>query len=334
MLKEAILLAVGVVSVVVVAMYTAFQVSPWPSVLYYHSGRIRQIIGRDWFTFTLQQAPERHILPGVIARLNERYDTNDPDAVLDVYYPSEVGNTDRKLPTIVWVHGGGFISGSKDQIANYLQILAAKNYTVVGVNYSLAPGKIYPTPILQVNAALAFLGKNEAGLHVDASKLFLAGDSAGAQIAAQLAAVISNSPYAKRVGVTPSIDRGRLQGVILHCGLYDLRNGGLYRRIVAWSYLGTKDFINDPRLEEFFVIRNITADFPPIFISVGNADSLAPQSQLLADTATKLDILVDGLFFPNGYKPPVSHGDQLNLDSAAGQLTLERTARFLAGWSQ
>ena len=41
---------------------------------------------------------------------------------------------------------------------------------------------------------------------------------AGAQIAAQLAIVISNSPYAKRVGLTPSIDQQQLRGVVLHCG--------------------------------------------------------------------------------------------------------------------
>ena len=72
--------------------------------------------------------------------------------------------------------------------------------------------------------------------------------------------------------------------------------------------------MNDPRLEEFSVVRNITAHFPPIFISVGNADGLAPQSQLLAelDLRPELDILVDSLFFPNGYTPPVSHGGQLN----------------------
>ena len=65
---------------------------------------------RPWLVW-VQRALERY---AVTARLNERFDTNDPDAVLDVYYPSEVANTDRKLPTIVWVHGGGFTSGSKD----------------------------------------------------------------------------------------------------------------------------------------------------------------------------------------------------------------------------
>jgi acetyl esterase len=134
--------------------------------------------------------------------------------------------------------------------------------------------------------------------------------------------------------VTPSIDRHQLKGVILHCGLYDLRDGGEIRAAIARSYLGTKDFTNDPRLEEFFVARNITADFPPMFISVGNADRLESQSQQLADTATKLGVSVDTLFFPVGYTPPLPHGYQLNLDSEAGRLALERTIRFLAGRSQ
>ena len=204
-----------------------------------------------------------------------------------------------------------------------------KNYTVVGVNYSLAPGKIYPTPILQVNAALAFIGKNEAQFHIDPLKTFLAGNSAGAQIAAQLAAVISNPAYAKQMGVTPSIDRRQLKGVILHCGHYDLRGGDHFRSVIGWSYLGKKDFTNDPRLEGFSVVRNLTVDFPPIFISVGNADRLASQSQLLADTATKLGISVDSLFFPNGYTPPLPHEYEFNLDTEAGQIALERTVRFL-----
>jgi len=324
MLQKTTLWALSVITFLVVAMYIALSV-----VYHRHHGRIRQIIDHGWFG--LQRTFERH---AVTARLNERYDTNDPDDLLDVYYPSAVANTDRKLPTIVWVHGGGFTSGSKDGLANYLKILAAKNYTVVGVDYSLAPRKTYPTPILQVNAALAFLEKIAAGLHVDASKLFLAGDSAGAQIAAQLAAVISNSQYAKQMGVSPSIDRHQLKGVILHCGLYDLRNGGEIRARIARSYLGNKDFMNDPRLEEFSVARNITADFPPMFISVGNADGLESQSQQLADTATRLGISVDTLFFPNGYTPPLPHGYQFNLDSEAGRLALERTNRFLAGRSQ
>jgi acetyl esterase/lipase len=52
-----------------------------------------------------------------------------------------------------------------------------------------APAKHYPN--LEPNAALDFLQRNSLGLHADLSRLFLAGDSAGAQIAAQLSNVIT-----------------------------------------------------------------------------------------------------------------------------------------------
>lgn len=150
MVKTSLLFAGGVASVLLVATAAVgFRVSPWLSDPH---DRLRDL---------LVQASVR---PGITARLNEHYDASDQDAWLDVFYPSELKDEVR-LPTIVWVHGGGFTAGSKDGIASYLKV--------------------------------GYLSKNEAELHIDASKLFLAGDLAGAQIAAQLAIVVSNSPYAK-----------------------------------------------------------------------------------------------------------------------------------------
>ena len=156
-------------------------------------------------------ALEPYVPPGVAARLQERY-ADDPAAYLDVFYPAAVENTDQALPTVVWVHGGSWVSGSKDQVANYLRILAAKGFTTVGVDYALAPGETYPTPVRQVNAALAYLQRHAARLHVDPSRFFLAGDSAGAQIAAQLANAISAPAAAKAIGIVASIERSQLRG--------------------------------------------------------------------------------------------------------------------------
>ena len=124
---------------------------------------------------TSRQTSDRHAQVNIMAQLNKSYDTGDRDALLDVYFPSQVEEAAR-LPTVVWVHGGSFTGGSKDGVAPYLKALAARNFTVVGVNYALAPAKKYPTPVLQVNTALGFLIKNQAELHVDASKLLLAGE--------------------------------------------------------------------------------------------------------------------------------------------------------------
>lgn len=105
------------------------------------------------------RALEKRVPAGIVALLNVRYDESDSDAFFDAVYAARIETTEQMLPTIVWVHGGAFVSGSKDHIANYLRILAAKGFTVVGVNYSLAPGKFYPTPIRQVNSALAYIVK-------------------------------------------------------------------------------------------------------------------------------------------------------------------------------
>jgi acetyl esterase len=275
----------------------------------------------------IKAMPQPPVQLSVRAQLNKSYDTGDRDALLDVYFPSQLEEPAR-LPTVVWVHGGSFTGGSKDGVAPYLKVLAARNFTVAGVNYALAPTKKYPTPVLQVNTALGYLIKNQAELHVDASKLFLAGDSAGAQIAAQLAIVITSASYATRMQVTPTISRSQLLGVILHCGIYDLHNSE-----AATQYIGSESLTNDPRLEESSVMHNITSDFPAMFISAGNADFLAPQGRLLAETARKLGITVDSLFFPDDYNPPAPHEYQFNLETEAGQLALERTTKFVTALS-
>jgi acetyl esterase len=331
--KSLIIYLVGAALVLCLLGYTAFQVSPWPAAYL-----VRR--GMDKGGIAIAQALEKHVSASVVGRLNEHYDETDTDAYLDIFMAPEIAASTQRMPTIVWMHGGGWLSGSKEHVANYLKILAMRGYTTVGVDYSLAPGKVYPTPVRQLNAALAYLTKNAAKLHVDPSNIILAGDSAGAQIAAQLAAIITAPAYAQEVGIVPSIDSSRLRGVVLYCGIYDgerIQIGNSLRtivwsniRTVFWSYIGTKDFQNDPKLLQFSVARHITADFPPMFISVGNADKAAPQSYLLAEAAAAKGVSVDRLFFPETHAPPLWHEYQFDLDSEAGQVALERSLQFLA----
>eukprot|EP01031_Cornospumella_fuschlensis_P013681 gene13681-16725_t len=171
---------------------TAFGISPRPAAVL-----IKYVFNRG--SDAMSVALVKHVPPGVVSILDQRYDANDGDALLDVFYPSRVVNTDAILPVIVWVHGGGWVSGDKSQIANYLRILASKGYTVVGVNYAIAPRQTYPVPLRQVNTALAYLQANAKRLHIDSSHFYLAGDSAGAQIAAQVANIGSAPSYAEKL---------------------------------------------------------------------------------------------------------------------------------------
>jgi len=116
---------VGIAVALAAVVFVAFRVSPWPASLLirheFESGAAK-----------VSQALARHLTVPVSARLNVPYDPADPDARLDVFYPAQVDNSDRALATVVWVHGGGWVSGSKDEIANYARVLAGKGFTVAG----------------------------------------------------------------------------------------------------------------------------------------------------------------------------------------------------------
>jgi acetyl esterase/lipase len=294
--------------------YAALELSPWPAALAYR-------FFLNWGGERLNQALEKHVPAGVSAVLDREY---QPGVFLDVYHPAQGSGA---LPTIVWFHGGAFFAGDKSHVANYLKILAARGYTTVAVGYSLGPASHYPTPLRQGNAALAYLVQHAERLRIDPRRLFLAGDSAGAQLAAQLANIVSSPAYAAEVGMAPSITRAQLRGVILHCGVYDLDLGppGHFMRTAAWAYSGRKD----TKLAEISVARYVTAEFPPAFISVGNGDPLEPHSRALADALTRAGVKTDTLFFPDGHEPELPHEYQFNLDTQAGRLALERTLRFL-----
>jgi acetyl esterase/lipase len=315
-----------IVVVIVAAAYGAYRASLWSSAHY-----IRKAMDRGGIETA--RALEKYVPAGIVAQRNEQYSENDSDAYLDVFWSA---NADKPLPAIVWVHGGGWLAGSKDHVANYLMILASRGYTTVGINYALSPEKTYPAPLFQLNAALGYIAKNAARLHIDPSMIFLAGDSSGAQIAAQMAALISEPSYAKAVDIRPSIERMQLRGVILYCGLYDglaLRGAKLSWTLTTQlqAYFGMRSVLNDRRLEEFSVVQHLTSRFPPMFISVGNVDWLTPQSLRFAESASMIGVAVDSLFFDPNHTPPLGHQYQFDLDTDEGRLALERSIKFLEG---
>lgn len=325
MLREIVLIVVGMVVILGMGIYAAFQLSPWPSVWL-----IRHQFDKGAEQAKASVAP--HIPQGVSARYGLSYAADDRDALFDVFAPAKAS---APLPAVVWEHGGGFISGTRSDLSGYLQVLAARGYVVMAIDYTVAPEAQFPTPVRQTNAALTYLVANAARFNIDPQRIFLAGDSAGAQIVAQTALTISDPDYARRIGITPGLARERLRGLVLFCGPYDpgslnFDNAyGSFMRIVIWSCAGTRD-PHDPRVTQLSVTPHVTAAYPLTFISVGNADPLAPQSVVFAEALRARGVEVNALFFPQDHDPPLDHEYQLLLSTDAGRLSLDRYTAFLA----
>src|SRR5262245_30956394 len=89
------------------------------------------------------------------------------------------------LPVILYAHGGGWVLGDKithDRLVR--EIANGVGAAVVFVDYINAPEATYPTQQEQAYASLVYLTQNADALHVDASRLAIAGDSVGGHMAA------------------------------------------------------------------------------------------------------------------------------------------------------
>lgn len=119
--------------------------------------------------------------PGIVREQNIPFAPGgNPLQMLDVYYKA---GTEGKQPTIIDIHGGGWVYGSKDINRNYCRWLAAQGYTVVCPSYRLMPKVELRRQIQDVMAALRWVAANGDAHHCDLSRVFLTGDSAGGHLA-------------------------------------------------------------------------------------------------------------------------------------------------------
>jgi len=331
--KRSFRITIGSIIGFIVLVLIIFRVSPAPG-----AWVIRSVFDRN--SAKVLTALEKHQPSVAITSvLNQQYRKNDADAQLDVYYPASTPK-DAMLPTIIWTHGGAWISGDKSNDAPYFKLLAAEGFTVVALDYSLAPEHQYPTPIHQMNDAYDYLQKNASRFHIDSNKFILAGDSAGAQLSSQMGAIVTNPEYAHTVGVTSSLSPSQLRGLVLNCGIY-MMDGltqpdptlpkliGWGDDISVWAYSGTKDF-SDPVIKQMSAYYHVTKNYPPVYISGGNADPLTnAQAKPFADLLMSLGVNVTENFFADDHKPALPHEYQFNLDNQDGMTAFQKTIEFV-----
>lgn len=251
-------------------------------------------------------------------------------ALLDIYVPVDA---DDSMPVVLWIHGGGYVGGSKDSRKDYAMTLAYDGYIVANMDYGLAPQQLYPGPIFQANAALDYLQQHAADFGGDMSRIFIGGDSAGAQIASQLSAVISNSALANEMGIQPAVGSENLRGALLYCGLYNMETVGDtgFPNIDYFLnvYTGTTAYQTYENIHELSTVRHLTPDFPAAFVSVGDGDPLAPQSAELAGLLQAAGVEVETVFF-DGTDKNLQHEFQYALDTLDAQETFEQMLDFLS----
>lgn len=249
-----------------------------------------------WFGYRLHPMarPEKYDL--TIHRNIPYLDSGNRAHRLDVYRPK----SDHPLPTLMYVHGGGFNMCSKDLHRIFAMALAIRKFVVFNINYRLAPLPPYPAALEDAAAALEWVADHAAEYGADPSRIVIAGESAGGNLVASLGYIAMHrreEPFARRL-----FERNvPLKGVVPIYGIHDLhdiprywRKPGKERRMpwfikaeLKWcAYSYVRENPESAPLAHPLRLYSVPASngsrpMPPFFITAGTADPLLADSKRL-----------------------------------------------------
>ncbi len=230
---------------------------------------------------------------------------------LDCYAPPLAKDTTQRPPCIIVIHGGGWDSGDRTQLADWNKHWAMRGYAVAAVSYRLAPRWIWPAQRDDVLAAIAWLKANAERLGFDPTRLVLLGRSAGGQIATAVG-YGANDPA--------------IRGVIALYAPHDM--------LFAWSVSREDDALNSiellrqlfggpPEGERRMLYESASGQLlahtgsPPALLIHGANDTLSWFRH-----SERLNARLQELRVPHYYLrlPWATHGFDFNRDGPGGQL--------------
>ena len=201
---------------------------------------------------------------------------------LDLYLPEKVAPA--ALPVIVWIHGGGWQAGSKDNCP--AAAFATQGYAVASINYRLSQHAQFPAQIEDCKAAIRWLRANAAKYHFDPDHIGVWGASAGGH----LVALLGTTGDMKKWDVGDNLNQSsRVQAVVDFFGPTDFRTikGGAESPVS--KLLGGPIADNKEKAAQASPITYVAKGDPPFLIMHGDMDPTVAvsQSEKLAEALKK-----------------------------------------------
>lgn len=230
--------------------------------------------GIDWRQVILP-VPVRH---GEVERIpNITYTRSGRlDLKLDIYRHRRCA---ADSPTLLQVHGGAWVVGSKNEQGLPLMIhLAARGWVCVSVNYRLSPYATFPDQVIDLKRSIAWIREHGPEYGANPDFLVVTGGSAGGHLAALTALTANASAYQPGF---ETVDTS-VQGCVAFYGVYDLTD-----RHRSWAHAGLRKLLE--RLvvkasleeaahiyEEGSPISRLHRDAPPFLVVHGDKDTVVP----------------------------------------------------------
>ncbi len=209
--------------------------------------------------------------------------------------------TEKLLPALVFLHGGGWTLGAFETYEPFCRQLAnAMGSIVVWVDYRLAPEHPFPAAYDDTRAALRWVHDNALRLGADENRIMLGGDSAGGNLAAAVCLAERNerTPYQpwRQLLLYPCLDmtacmpshKKFAEGYLLTAELYRWYRG---------NYAGTPDKPNHWRLSPLFA--HDVSGLPPTVMLYAGFDPLRDEASAYAMKLALAGVKLQTLYFPD-----------------------------------
>lgn len=198
----------------------------------------------------------------IISKENIIYkEINDSKLKLDVYFPSDYKN--KTFPTVLLIHGGGWLTGSKENQRIMAQNLALKGYVTITVSYRLGFEATYPAAINDIKDAIVWVKQHSKKYHINQSKIAVLGASAGAQ----LATLVGVTPNSGMFSLHPKVSN-EIQAIINIDGIVSFIHPNAEEGTMASIWLGGSKESNFNKWKEASPLEYVNENSPPtIFIN-------------------------------------------------------------------
>ena len=203
--------------------------------------------------------------PSDIERIDNLSYGSDPTwHLLDLYLPKKRPN---KIPTIINIHGGGWVYGNKEVYQFFGLSMAQAGFAFVNFNYRLAPEVTFPAELDDVNQAVHWVAKHANQYGLDKENIFFIGDSAGGQMTMQYLTILTNPDYRALFGYEkPDLS---VRAAAIHCGASFIMIPGCIEGAPQAYFT---DEILQTQVEKLQVENYMTSALPPLFLTTANQD--------------------------------------------------------------
>ena len=252
------------------------------------------------------QTPEKRKRPELPVEIATRYaDTveirrdqpyaanSNPRQMVDVYLPKK-RTSNRLLPVVAFVHGGGWAAGTRQFFTERACDLAASgDYVSVGVGYRLTNEAHWPAQIHDCKAAIRWIRGHAQELNIDPNRIGVFGGSAGGLLVSLLGTSGNVTTLDGNLGSFTNLS-SRVACVVNICGPCDLTVPLCTGRTAAMIRSNVTGLLGGPLPDKLDVAREaspityISKETPPILTIHGKHDSLVDfQHSVRFDAALK-----------------------------------------------